>query len=92
MLISVVTGFLFSGKGRHVTLHNQDEIDRKDIPIGDTVLIERVGDHSSRCAGETIKVHSLAPYIESVQEDEAGICFRLDRPPLQIASAMIEES
>jgi DNA ligase (NAD+) len=28
----------------HVTLHNQDEIDRKDIRIGDTALIERAGD------------------------------------------------
>ncbi len=28
----------------HVTLHNQDEIDRKDIRVGDTVLMERAGD------------------------------------------------
>ena len=27
-----------------MTLHNQDEIDRKDIRIGDNILIERSGD------------------------------------------------
>jgi DNA ligase (NAD+) len=29
---------------RNVSLHNQDEIDRKDIRVGDTVMVERAGD------------------------------------------------
>ncbi len=28
----------------HVSLHNQDEIDRKDIRVGDAVVVERAGD------------------------------------------------
>jgi DNA ligase (NAD+) len=40
----------------HVTLHNQDEIDRKDIRVGDKVLVERAGD--------------VIPHVVRVIEDE----------------------
>ena len=45
----------------NATLHNQDEIDRKDIRIGDTVLVQRAGD----VIPEIIKVISDKRSVDS---------------------------
>ncbi|MEN9724143.1 MAG: hypothetical protein RJB38_2129 [Pseudomonadota bacterium] len=43
--VAIVTPVQLGGATiRRATLHNQDEIDRKDIRIGDRVLIQRAGD------------------------------------------------
>ena len=57
----------------NATLHNQDEIDRKDVRIGDTVLIQRAGD----VIPEVVKViHKKRP-VEAITyslPDECPVC------------------
>ena len=50
----------------NVTLHNQDEIDRKDIRLGDKVLIERSGD----------VIPKIVKVIE--RENQNSIKFKID--------------
>ncbi|MFR1411217.1 MAG: hypothetical protein ACLSUW_02175 [Akkermansia sp.] len=54
------------------TLHNQDEIDRKDVRIGDTVLVERRGNHPGRSESEPFKrPQDARPY--SILEATKGL-------------------
>ena len=76
------------------TLHNQDEIDKKDVRIGDTVIIQRAGDvipevvqviGSKRTGGERkFKVPAQCPVCgaEVVREEAEAIyrCIGLDCP------------
>jgi len=52
---------------RSATLHNQDDIARKDIRIGDTVLIERAGDVIPRIIGPVLSSRPVnsQPFILS---------------------------
>ena len=74
------------------TLHNQDEIDKKDVRVGDTVVIQRAGDvipevvqviTSKRKATEKkFKMPSKCPVCgaEVVKEEAIHRCIGLDCP------------
>lgn len=58
----------------NATLHNQDEIDRKDIRIGDYVLVQRAGDVIPEIFEVNLKkrASSLKPYIMPVRCPSCG--------------------
>lgn len=55
---------------RRATLHNADEIKRKDIRIGDTVIIERAGD----VIPKILKVDSHARQSKSIEFEMPSYC------------------
>ena len=65
----------------NVTLHNQDEIDRKDIRVGDKVLIERSGDVIPKIVkvvgrdkknAQKFKIDTLCPSCEQKTKRQNG--------------------
>jgi DNA ligase (NAD+) len=56
---------------RHATLHNEDEIARKDVRIGDTVMLQRAGD---------VIPQILGVVLENRQADAKPYAFPLNCP------------
>ena len=81
----------------NATLHNQDEIDKKDIRIGDTVLIQRAGDvipeivkvikENRRNKSDRFQISSLCPECNTIakkNKSEAVLRCQNRKCPAQI--------
>jgi DNA ligase (NAD+) len=75
----------------HASLHNADEIDRKDVRIGDTVVVEKAGkiiphvvrveEHLRSGVEKKFKFPSKCPECGTgVQRDEGGVYIRCPNP------------
>jgi len=86
----------------NATLHNQDEIDRKDVRIGDTVLIQRAGDvipevikviiEKRSATSHAYKLPKLCPSCNSTVSRTVGDavlrCINSNSCPAQISGRM----
>ncbi len=71
--VAELTPVLISGSTvSRATLHNQDEIDRKDIRIGDTVLIEKAGEIIPAIVKVIRHAEGAVPY--SLYDSVGGKC------------------
>ena len=69
----------------NATLHNQDEIDKKDVRIGDTVIVQRAGD----VIPEIVKVIIKKRQINSQPYILPSICPSCNQPTSRISDEVV---
>jgi DNA ligase (NAD+) len=57
---------------RQATLHNEDDIRRKDIRVGDTVIIQRAGDVIPQVMGPVLEKRKDSPPVFSIEDKLRG--------------------
>jgi len=66
----------------NATLHNEDEVRRKDIRIGDTVIVRRAGDVIPEVVGALLDRRRAADATEFVMPTECPVCgSKIERLP-----------
>ncbi|MCH7885071.1 MAG: NAD-dependent DNA ligase LigA [Planctomycetes bacterium] len=87
---------------RHASLHNFDQVDRLDVRVGDTVIVEKAGEIipqvvrvvlEKRPRGEPIKRPTKCPACKGlVEQDDGGVHIRCINPgacPAQLKERLI---